>query len=243
MKKTFSFVVAVALVFSALFYPVPSQAKVVKEVLQHAGGDIKNSFFSWPALVIVTGGISSAILTRFDDDLGQPFQHGRHLGKFDSGVEWMGQPYIMDPMALLFFGLGRATHNEELAFTGENLFESLVLTQAVTAGLKFAFQRERPNGGNYSFPSAHAANFFAFASVMANLKGPIYGIPAFAAAGLASFSRVDANVHHVSDVVFGAALGAAIGWGTSHFHKKEDRHLFLAPMVGSAKGVSLYTNF
>lgn len=52
------------------------------------------------------------------------------------------------------------------------------------------------------------------------------------------------NAHYLSDVVFGAALGSAIGWGTAHFHKKIHPNLFVAPMLGeNAQGLTVGGNF
>ena len=146
---------------------------------------------------------------------------------------------MIDPAALAVFGIGKLVKNEDMAFTGENLFEALLFTDALVGGLKLATRRERPNGGNYSFPSGHAAGSFAVATVLANLHGPLVGVPAYLIAGLVSFSRIDSNEHHLSDVIFGASLGTAIGWGVSAFHKKEDLHLFMTPIVGKEKGVAL----
>ncbi|EKD41837.1 MAG: Phosphoesterase PA-phosphatase related protein [uncultured bacterium] len=216
-----------------------AQAKVIKDLVHHAGGDIKNTFAWWPGLIIAGGAIAAGSLVAFDNDLDGGFNSGRHLGKVDSVAKFMGQPYVLDPLALAVFGVGKIVHNEDMAFTGENLFEALLFTDALTGGLKLAFRRERPNGGNYSFPSGHAAGTFAMATVLETLHGPWVGIPAYAVASLISFSRIDSHDHHVSDVVFGAALGSAIGWGTAHFHKHENQHLFFVPSVGQTSGLTM----
>jgi membrane-associated phospholipid phosphatase len=80
---------------------------------------------------------------------------------------------------------------------------------------KRAVNRTRPDGehkrSNSSFPSSHAANAFTLAWVLSARWRR--GWPAFAAlATLVAFSRLYLNRHYLSDVVAGAALGAAIAW-------------------------------
>ena len=61
-----------------------------------------------------------------------------------------------------------------------------------------------------SFPSSHAATSFAFATAIAGRDEPV-GRAALLLAAAISVSRVVAGDHYPSDVVAGAALGAAIG--------------------------------
>lgn len=65
-------------------------------------------------------------------------------------------------------------------------------------------------GSGYSFPSSHAVNNFAAATVLASFyRKWLWAFATFAA--LVAFSRVSVGVHYPSDVLAGAALGAAIG--------------------------------
>ncbi len=220
--------------------PTPSPKKTTKTpwFFEHAWGDIRYTFGYWPALVIAGGAITAGALTTVDHSVATHFTN-RHMGKFDTIAEWIGQPYILDPAALVVWGAGWIAHDEKVAMTGETLLEGLLFTDAMVGGLKLAFRRTRPNGGNYSFPSGHAASTFAIATSLEVLFGPKAGIPAYAVASAISFSRIDMNAHYLSDVVFGAALGSAIGWGTAHFHKLKHPNLFVAPMVGETKGLSV----
>ena len=74
-----------------------------------------------------------------------------------------------------------------------------------------------PCGGGYSFTSSHAANHFAAAVFLIGMFGGLtrWVRPvALTWAGLIAFSQVYVGVHYPGDVLFGAALGAAIGWWT-----------------------------
>jgi membrane-associated phospholipid phosphatase len=63
-------------------------------------------------------------------------------------------------------------------------------------------------------------------------------VPAYLIAGFITFTRLDMNVHHLSDLAFGAALGSAFGFGTALFHKHLPKKVRVAPMAGAAWGLS-----
>lgn len=95
--------------------------------------------------------------------------------------------------------------------------------------LKTLIERPRPSlelaafiEPGFAFPSGHATNAFAFATFAAVLLSralprgyarlAVVALPCIVAAFIA-FGRVYLGVHYVSDVVAGAALGIAFGWG------------------------------
>ncbi|MDO8527678.1 MAG: phosphatase PAP2 family protein [Deltaproteobacteria bacterium] len=241
MNKCFIPIFILALCACIGLGPKPALAKL-PNVIKHAEGDIRYTFGYWPVVVIGGGALTAGLLSLKDHSFQNNFKT-RHLGRFDTVAKYFGEYYVLDPAAFLLFGAGKLFHNEELVVTGETLVESLLFTQAMTGVLKLGFNRTRPNGGNYSFPSGHAANTFAVATVLETLYGLKAGIPGYLAAGLVSYSRLDANDHFLSDLVFGAALGSAIGWGTAHFHKMKNPNLYVLPMIGASKGLSFVYNF
>jgi undecaprenyl-diphosphatase len=62
----------------------------------------------------------------------------------------------------------------------------------------------------FSFPSGHALNAFAIASVIA-LAYPVAALPAFVIAASVAASRVVLGLHWLSDVVAGSLIGVLIG--------------------------------
>ncbi|MFM7194909.1 MAG: phosphatase PAP2 family protein [Bacteroidota bacterium] len=70
-------------------------------------------------------------------------------------------------------------------------------------------------GGNYGFPSSHAANAFAVAMVLWLLLGKQFRWTAltFVVAALVGYTRIYLGVHYPGDVIVGAILGSLIGWG------------------------------
>lgn len=228
--------------FLIIIFPRVASAKTPR-LVRHAGRDIVSTFASWPVLVLVAGAGTAAMLTQVDTPVKEYFRGGRKWGEMDTVFSYLGEPYVLGPAALLTYGYGRWTHADKIAVTGETLSEALLFSNGVTGGLKFAFDRKRPNGGDYSFPSSHASTAFAVATVLETLHGPRYGVPAYLIAGAIGFSRIDCNVHYLSDVVFGAALGSAIGWGTARFHKKENTNLFIMPVAGKVMGATAFYRF
>ncbi|MEY4755593.1 MAG: hypothetical protein RJA34_491 [Pseudomonadota bacterium] len=93
------------------------------------------------------------------------------------------------------------------------LAKAEALTLGATLALKSATHQTRPNGrDDQSFPSGHSSVAFAAAQYLQSRKGWAYGAPAYAAAGLVAYSRVDAKEHYWRDVAAGAALGAGVSY-------------------------------
>ena len=96
----------------------------------------------------------------------------------------------------------------------EYAMNAFIANGVMTYGMKFAIGRERPDRSNKrSFPSGHTSNSFLTATIAQEVYGNKIGIPAYMLACVTGLSRIHDDKHYVSDVVFGAALGTAIGKG------------------------------
>jgi len=110
------------------------------------------------------------------------------------------------------YAYGRIFDKPKVSHLGMDLLRAQIIAELLVQPLKFATHRERPDGSNFqSFPSGHAAATFAAATVIERhlgWKGAAlgYGIASYVAA-----SRLHDNVHNVSDVVFGSAVGVIAG--------------------------------
>ena len=123
-----------------------------------------------------------------------------------------------------FLIVGYVFRSWDVRETGRETLEAGFLSNLLDKWiLKRGFGRERPiksNGrtvfrpgsSNDSFPSGHATEAFAVASVIA-MRSPGWVLPtiAYTAATLVAFDRMNDRVHFASDVAAGAVLGTAIG--------------------------------
>jgi len=91
---------------------------------------------------------------------------------------------------------------------------AMVTNGILTETMKRGFGRKRPNGSCCkSFPSGHTSHSFTIATVVNELYGNQMGIAAYCLATLVAASRINDNKHYLSDVLFGAGLGTAVGRG------------------------------
>ena len=120
-----------------------------------------------------------------------------------------------------FLVVGLASGNERAkAVAFDSFVSSLVASKIVTPVLKQVVHRGRPNesdgafefdGGSW-FPSNHATQAFAVASVVAAHYDSVWiDSAAYGLATLVGASRVYHDAHWLSDVVAGAAIGTATG--------------------------------
>lgn len=152
---------------------------------------------------------------------------------------------------------GAIRHDEHLRETGALAMTAMADTQLLTAFLKYASARSRPQtngvdagefwpGGSHfssdSFPSGHTANAFAAAHVIAKeypnwkVKLAVYGL-----AAATGFERVQGREHFPTDVLVGGAVGYLIGgYVFDHHSTRSKTHVAFAPMVGrGGAGVSV----
>jgi membrane-associated phospholipid phosphatase len=115
---------------------------------------------------------------------------------------------------------------------GRNQFyKSFLSTFLITHTLKIAVKEKRPNNnGNQSFPSGHTSSAFQGAAFIQKRYGWKYGLPAYAAATLVGYSRVEdeSQKHYNSDVVVGAAIGIL----SSYYFTTPYKNTSVVPYVG-----------
>jgi membrane-associated phospholipid phosphatase len=144
-----------------------------------------------------------------------------------------GGGYVQVGLAVGTYALGRATRHQATAHLGSDLIRAQLLTGVLTHSIKALARRPRPNGeevrrtGTYSFPSAHSSATWTSATVVWRHLGWKAGVPASLLAAYASASRLQQNQHFMSDVLVGAAIGAAVGRSVTMGHG--DRHLMISP--------------
>lgn len=122
----------------------------------------------------------------------------------------------------------------ELSLT---MFTTYKFTLLSSVALQYATNTHHGSTGVFNlladsgFPSEQTATSFALAAVVDEAFGWRCGLPAYLFAGVIAWAEVDQNQHNVSDVVFGAALGFAIGKSIGALHYRPDAPYRLVPFV------------
>lgn len=123
-----------------------------------------------------------------------------------------GNFYVLAGGTGLFALHSALTDNDRNLDVSKDVAIALGATTATVGVLKAVVSRERPDESNeHSFPSGHAANSFAVATVLERHYGGAVGWIAYGAAAFIASSRVIGNHHWLSDVTTGAAIGFL--WG------------------------------
>jgi membrane-associated phospholipid phosphatase len=126
--------------------------------------------------------------------------------------KYIGQTPVQMGAALATFAVGRIRNEDKVSHFGMDLLRAHIVTGIITTGLKYATQRERPDDSNpHSFPSGHASITFATATVIERHLGWRMSALGYSIASYVAASRLHDNRHWLSDVVFGAAVGAIGG--------------------------------
>src|SRR5215471_16566628 len=161
-----------------------------------------------------------------------------HIG---TDASQLGQSYTLLPIAAGFYFLGSFKSNERFREAGLLSFEALADTTIVQLVIKSATDRARPlesdgkghfwdstsSPPNSGFPSGHAINTFAMASIFAHEYDNIWvKIAAYGYAGGVMAARLAADKHFPGDVVAGAVLGWFLGdyvYGKRHNTERDHK--------------------
>mgnify|MGYP000203393871 CR=1 FL=1 len=121
--------------------------------------------------------------------------------------------------------------NDELAF--EKAFvltESLLISQGITFGTKYTFNKKRPDDSNYlSFPSGHTTHAFTIGTWIAMdlyrskkyfRNAWVASLPLIYSTYIA-WTRVDAKKHTTTDVITGGLIGTATSYLLYDYHFNE----------------------
>jgi membrane-associated phospholipid phosphatase len=159
----------------------------------------------------VGGGLALAVHPA-DDNLNRALVGNDFADTFFKAGEVLGELPTLLASASVVYAVGRLKDKPRVSHVGMDLIQSLAMSEALTQTLKYATQRERPDGsGHNSFPSGHASDTFAFATALERHLGWKYAVPAYIFSSYVAISRLPANRHWFSDAVFGSAVGIIAG--------------------------------
>lgn len=158
--------------------------------------------------------------------------------------------------SVLIYGTGLLAHEDEIRITGRMLLQSLFYSGSVTLVLKSILGRSRPyltdnqytynwfqtNDDKMSLPSGHATVAFAVSTVFAERINTWWSRAVFYPLALiTSLSRVHDNMHWMSDVMLGGAIGFGAGYFTTHYNDKKSGSEF--SITPAYNGISLQYSF
>lgn len=180
----------------------------------------KVSAQTWKKTAVVTGAIlASSALDEEVRDIVAANRSERGDDASEAITPFGGRYSDRVMMSFLAAGLlGRNERAKAVAF--DAYISSIIASKIVTPALKNAFGRDRPNavegafefGGGSAFPSNHATQAFAVASVIAShYESRWVDATAYGLATLVAAARIYDDAHWLSDTLAGAAIGTVTG--------------------------------
>ena len=195
--------------------------------------------------VFLSAAAGGAILLRDHVDGHVQQSVAEHGGYFGGASHWLnaaGESVVHVPLLTGLYGYSLYTQDEELHELALTFVTAYKFTAMITLPLQYATNsRHGEYGGlrmvtDSGFPSFPAASSFALASVVEEKYGWKAGLPAYLSAGLIGWAGIDQQQHRVSDVVFGAALGYAVGKSIGALHYRPDATYKLVPFTDAVTG-------
>lgn len=216
------------------------------------GRDLWGDFKAFPrrqsTWVILGIGAGGALLVHpIDDDVNAHLVGKTGLARIWAPGKYLGAAYTQAGVALGLYAIGRyvvpadpdqpaldgaSPRTNKWSHMGFDLLRAQIVSQAVVQATKFAVRRDRPTGACCSFPSGHAAAAWAAASVVERHFGYRMALPTIVIASYVATSRLHENVHFLSDVVMGSAIGAATGWTVVGRHGRSSYAFTPVPIRG-----------
>ena len=189
------------------------------------------------------GGLTAgAVLT--DRRTTHVFENSRGQVSWSNHVSNIGAVYTLLPEVAGFYAVGVAIDNQKARETGVLGGEALLDGLIVMEVLKAAAGRNRPNNpnkpgdffqGGASFPSGHAIESWALASVISYEYRDRKWVPwvAYGLASTVSVARFGARQHYASDLIAGGAIGFFLGRYVVNTHEAHaaHHHGLIAPIV------------
>ena len=192
---------------------------------------------------LLFGGATAALVAT-DHRTSTAFENSRGQITWGNGISKIGATYTLIPIVAGFYAYGAEADSSKAREVGVLGAESLIDGLIVQEVLKPIAGRPRPNAqhdpgeffdGGASFPSGHAIESWALASVVAHEYSDTGWVPAVAygLASVVSVARFAAQQHYASDIVAGAGMGWFIGRFvyTTHRDHALHKHAWLQPWI------------
>jgi membrane-associated phospholipid phosphatase len=184
----------------------------IRAMVKELGADVKALPSKENLLWVAIGSGLAAAVHPADDNVTESLTSSTFADHFFKPGAYLGQSYTLLAVSATVYIIGRAKDEPKVSHVGMDLIRAVAIAEGITQILKYSTRRERPDGsGKTSFPSGHAADTFAFATALERHLGWRYAVPGYIFASYVAASRLPANRHWLSDVVFGSAVGIIAG--------------------------------
>jgi membrane-associated phospholipid phosphatase len=192
--------------------PASAASSPVRTFTKTIAGDLKSMVSANSVTVLSSAAAFALVAAPFDATLTYSASCSTFLKTtFDGWARLAGQEWLLAAGAAGTYAYGRFAGRPPVAQVGVDLMEAEIVAGLTTHVLKYATQRTRPDGEEFSFPSGHAAGTFAVATVLQRHYGLKAAIPAYMMATLISAARLQANAHYPTDIIMGSAFGILAG--------------------------------
>src|SRR5688572_3010837 len=224
------------------------------DYLRRVGADVRHTFTAparwegreWATAAGVAVGVGAAYA--MDDEIRDIVQRNSSDDADDvlDAIEPVGQEYAYGLIGAFYLGGELFDDPRARAVGMDGLAASLIAMGLITQPLKIATGRSRPEegrgsrefdpfGGDKSFPSGHATQAFALATVVSeHYDSPWVTATSYGLAGLVGLARLNNDEHWASDVLAGAAIGCFVGDVVVKFNgrHRRDGDVALIPLIG-----------
>jgi membrane-associated phospholipid phosphatase len=193
----------------------------IHALFRNLGDDYKHLPSRNNAYLALLGGGLAALAHPADKSVNAHLRsHYTTVNDLYKPAKYLGDTPMQVALSLGTYAYGRVFDAPKVSHLGMDLLRAQILTESLVKPHNLATHRERPDLSNHqSFPSGHAAITFAAATVIERHLGWRRSLLGYAAASYVASSRLHDNRHYLSDVVFGAAVGAIAGRTvTQHGH-------------------------
>lgn len=214
--------------YEALTQPTPAPAAPtprhtgIKAMLKGLGQDFTHLPSKENAYWAAAGGGLALAVHPLDERVATQVTGNSAADTFFKAGQVIGSTPVLLGSAAITYTVGRVKDAPKVSHLGMDLLRAIAVSTTLTQVLKVSTHRLRPDGTTHnSFPSGHAADTFAVATALERHLGWKYSIPGYMFASYVAASRLPAQRHWLSDVVFGAAVGIISG-RTVGSHEREN---------------------
>jgi PAP2 superfamily protein len=193
--------------------------------------------------IVLGGGAGLAGLSseKWDNDIRRNVRENpKRFGAGENNfLDNAANPYFVFAGSSIVYGTSLFFDSPALHDFSLDMMSALTIDMPIVYGLKKAFHTTRPNGDRDGFPSGHVVGAMTLAAVLQDHFGLYPALAGYTLAGFVAWNRIDFGKHDLSDVIFGAALGWAVGRAVGETEELPVIQAHLVPVLGGTRTAGL----